>query len=451
MPDDFLHRVQLLAINFRAFAVDLLDAAAHVRDQAIRDAFKDHPRYADDGMARHLTNEWGQPVTLDQVKIARAQPDRFRMVYDRAQKAREELSTLLSKVYNASKRLSPDSPERSLFQVIEIVKPLIDEPFDEHSLKEQADAVKEPSARLSAEVEAVAKQRNEIPFDRSLPANSATDKAMPQRPTTCGPAASGPPVQTAPGMIAQFLKETGNYLTYWNLYRRAAENAKPTQQPWQGGTLITKPSEDQLAKMMELHEDHLDWGVKLEKTGRELAKSLTLGGYDDAAKDVLTIIHRARGGGGGAQKVFPIWERTKTELERISILLESTGTADTVTSTMSENLTDAVDSDSVGGEVVKAEPETGRTHDSDADRSKKSSDLSGNDIADPTAAMTCEQIARRLWGLKDANKTKLESAKKKALAWMQAGRLPANRTKRGLYVVSRLALEDLEKVERKER
>jgi hypothetical protein len=62
MPDDFLHRVQLLAIAFRGFCDDLTDAAAHLRDQDIRDAFKDRLRFSEEAMARHLTKEWGQSV-----------------------------------------------------------------------------------------------------------------------------------------------------------------------------------------------------------------------------------------------------------------------------------------------------------------------------------------------------------------------------------------------------
>jgi hypothetical protein len=169
MPDDFLHRAQVLAITFRGYSVDLSDAAQHLRDDEIREVFMERPRITDDGMARHLTKEWGESVTAEQVKIARTQPGRFQLVYDRAQRVRSDLVDILSKLCAASKALSPGAPERNLFPMIEAIKPLIDEPFDESSLTDRSAEARTWSAKLSPEVEAVAKQRSQIPFDRTLP------------------------------------------------------------------------------------------------------------------------------------------------------------------------------------------------------------------------------------------------------------------------------------------
>ena len=85
----------------------------------------------------------------------------------------------------------------------------------------------------------------------------------------------------------------------------------------------------------------------------------------------------------------------------------------------------------------------------DVEKRPDSTDLIGNEILDPTPCMRLEQIARRLWGLSDADNTAVESAKRRARAWMKCGMLPAKLVSRGLYIVSRSALENLEKVERR--
>ena len=320
MPDDFLHRVQNLAITFRGYSVDLSDAVEHLRDQEIRDAFKNHPRFADDGMAHCLTKEWGQPVTADQVRVARKQPGRFRMVYDRAQKTREELRGLLSKVCAASKALPPDASERSFAPILQAIMPLIDEPFDEKSLKDRAESVREWSAKLSTEIEATAMQRSETDFDRTLPDKPVTEQARAPAPTTGEPAVGTDTTrgQTLPELISQFLHEGGQYLTNWNLYCTWASLIKPTEEPWQGGTLVTKPSQADLDEMMQLHGEYLDWGVKLASTGQKLADCLKANGHDP--EGVLRVVHRARGGGGGAAKVVEIWESVKVKLQAIALV-----------------------------------------------------------------------------------------------------------------------------------
>jgi hypothetical protein len=233
MPDDFLHRVQLLATTFRLYADDLLDAAQHLRDHKIRDAFKDHPHFTDGGMSRRLTKEWGHPVTAEQIKIARTQTGRFRMVYDRAQNTRSDLRDLLSKVCAASKALSPGAPERKLFPVIEAITPLIDEPFDESSLTDRAEPARECSAKLSTEVAAIVTQHSETAFDRTLFEERAIEQRLPLAPTTREPAAETDtsPDQTLQELIAQFLYEADQYLTHWNLFRSWLSLAKPIERP----------------------------------------------------------------------------------------------------------------------------------------------------------------------------------------------------------------------------
>lgn len=110
------------------------------------------------------------------------------------------------------------------------------------------------------------------------------------------------------------------------------------------------PSEEHLTEMMQIHGEHLDWGVKVKQTGRALAKSLITAGHEGAAKGVLMLIHRARGGGGGAEKVIPIWESTKVELERVELLTESRGVDHSVSSPARTSLV----SDSGTGAIISA-------------------------------------------------------------------------------------------------
>jgi hypothetical protein len=85
----------------------------------------------------------------------------------------------------------------------------------------------------------------------------------------------------------------------------------------------------------------------------------------------------------------------------------------------------------------------------DGTKREYSTDLIDNEISDPTPLMNREQLARRIWGLIEDDPKRMEAAKKRILAWMEKGRLPANRKGRGLYVVSRSTLEYLERIERK--
>jgi hypothetical protein len=72
-------------------------------------------------------------------------------------------------------------------------------------------------------------------------------------------------------------------------------------------------------------------------------------------------------------------------------------------------------------------------------------DLIGNHIDDPTAEMRLDDLVLAIWGehfVRDTSKKRLLSD------WMRDGLLPANRMKRGRYVVSQSALSGLGKTER---
>jgi len=153
-------------------------------------------------------------------------------------------------------------------------------------------------------------------------ANADFEKpAAPPQPaqTTGAPSGGndGQPNQTLAELITQFLHETGQYLAYWNLYEMELRLCKPTRQPWQGGTLVTRPSDREMEKIDRRHGEYMDWGVKMAATGERLAKCLIANGL--SAAGVLKIVHRARGGGGGAAKVVEIWESVKVELQSVAL------------------------------------------------------------------------------------------------------------------------------------
>jgi hypothetical protein len=70
------------------------------------------------------------------------------------------------------------------------------------------------------------------------------------------------------------------------------------------------------------------------------------------------------------------------------------------------------------------------------------SSLNSNDIDDPTEPMTCVELAKKIW----PSETITETTKHRVREWMRMGALPANRVRRGRYVVSKAGLAELIKI-----
>ncbi len=76
-----------------------------------------------------------------------------------------------------------------------------------------------------------------------------------------------------------------------------------------------------------------------------------------------------------------------------------------------------------------------------------SKDLRGNTISDPTSILSAGEIVTRVFGQVSGARA-IETAKHRVREWMRSGTLPANRTRRGRYVVSKIALEQLATIHR---
>jgi hypothetical protein len=117
-------------------------------------------------------------------------------------------------------------------------------------------------------------------------------------------------------LIHRFLVEVGDYLTWANLIVTNAaihKQGRRTLREMSLGQGVVLPSQDDLDRIVELDLRKNEARATLAETGRNLAKELIQHGFK--ADGVLTVIHRADGGGGGPNAVAEIWEGVKVDLE----------------------------------------------------------------------------------------------------------------------------------------
>jgi hypothetical protein len=102
------------------------------------------------------------------------------------------------------------------------------------------------------------------------------------------------------GLIDEFVKLAGNYLSWDFVEKLRAQNAAS------------------VSEIEDAHNKRMDARDAMRDAGRQLARELVATGLD--AKTVLLLLH-CIDGGGGARKVRQLWPKTKVSLQQLALQL----------------------------------------------------------------------------------------------------------------------------------